>query len=226
MTITSGFWAPRREINVTRSIPTMHDLLEANGRMNNFRRLVGKSSAAQSGPVFSDSDVYKWTEAVGFVLQSGDRPALRATADKIIDEVIAVQEHPSLKLIACGSSGPFMATYLEWDREVLKQCYDYVDGLSLHRYFGNNERDTGGDTSKYLVMNLSMERQIAETVAVCDLVRGHKRSPNKLWLSFDEWNVWYRTTKGGCGRWPPAGSAASAGRSVQPGRRASGRGTD
>jgi alpha-N-arabinofuranosidase len=103
---------------------------------------------------------------------------------------------PSLKLIACGSSGPFMPTYLDWDREVLEQCYDYVDGLSLHRYFGNNERDTGRDTSKYLAMNLSMERQIAETVAVCDLVRGRKRSPKKLWLSFDEWNVWYRTTGG------------------------------
>jgi alpha-L-arabinofuranosidase len=103
---------------------------------------------------------------------------------------------PSLKLIACGSSGPFMPTYLEWDREVLEQCYEYVDGLSLHRYFGNNGRDTGGDTSKYLALNLSMERQIAETVAVCDLVRGHKRSPKKLWLSFDEWNVWYRTNTG------------------------------
>jgi alpha-N-arabinofuranosidase len=102
----------------------------------------------------------------------------------------------SLKLIACGSSGPFMPTYLEWDREVLEQCYQYVDGLSLHRYFGNNERDTGGDSSKYLAMNLSMERQIAETIAVCDLVRGHKRSPKKLWLSFDEWNVWYRSNTG------------------------------
>jgi alpha-N-arabinofuranosidase len=102
----------------------------------------------------------------------------------------------SLMLIACGSSGPFMPTYLEWDREVLEKCYDYVDGLSLHRYFGNNQRDTGGDTSEYLAMNLSMEKQIAETVAVCDLVRGHKRSPKKLWLSFDEWNVWYRTTSG------------------------------
>ena len=103
---------------------------------------------------------------------------------------------PSLKLIACGSSGPLMPTYLEWDREVLEQCYQYVDGLSLHRYFGNNDRDSGGDTSKYLALNLSMERQIAETIAVCDLVRGHKRSPKKLWLSFDEWNVWYRTNTG------------------------------
>jgi DUF1680 family protein len=93
VTIQSGFWAQRREINVTRSIPTMHDLLEANGRMNNFRRLVGKSSAAQSGPVYSDSDVYKWTEGAGFALQSGDRPELRASADKMIAEVVAVQEH-------------------------------------------------------------------------------------------------------------------------------------
>ena len=45
-------------------------------------------------------------------------------------------------------------------------------------------------------MNLSMEKQIAETVAVCDMVRGHKRSPKKLWLSFDEWNVWYRARSG------------------------------
>src|SRR5947199_4308885 len=45
-------------------------------------------------------------------------------------------------------------------------------------------------------MNLSMEQQIAETVAVCDLVRGHKRAPKQLWLSFDEWNVWYRARRG------------------------------
>ena len=103
---------------------------------------------------------------------------------------------PSLKLIACGSSHPLMPTYLEWDREVLEQCYEHVDGLSLHRYFGNIPEETGGDSTKYLAMNLSMERQIAESLAVCDLVRGHKRSPKKLWLSFDEWNVWYRARSG------------------------------
>ncbi len=92
VTIQSGFWGARREINVTKSIPTMHDLLEVNGRMDNFRRLVGKSNAPQRGPVYSDSDVYKWTEAVGFVLQSGDRADLRASAEKAITEVVAAQE--------------------------------------------------------------------------------------------------------------------------------------
>jgi alpha-L-arabinofuranosidase len=103
---------------------------------------------------------------------------------------------PSLNLIACGSSGPGMPTYLEWDREVLEQCYEYVDALSLHRYIGNTAEETGNDSSKFVAMNLSMEKQIAETLAVVDLVRGHKRSPKKLWLSFDEWNVWYRVRSG------------------------------
>ena len=109
VTIRSGFWAQRRETNVSRSIPTMHDLLEAHGRMNNFRRLVGKSDAPQIGPVFSDSDVYKWTEAVGFVLQSGDVPGLRQSAEQAIDEVVAVQE----------PSG-YLNTYFQGDKAALR----------------------------------------------------------------------------------------------------------
>src|SRR5438552_4335020 len=92
VTITEGFWGTRRETNVKKSIPSMEKLLEANGRMNNYLRLAGKSDAQQSGPVYSDSDVYKWTEAVGFQLQSGDPPGLRALAGKIIREIVTVQE--------------------------------------------------------------------------------------------------------------------------------------
>jgi len=92
VTIETGFWAQRREVNVSKSIPSMEKLLEANGRMDNFRRLTGKSTAAQRGPVYSDSDVYKWTEAAGFALQSGDRPELRAAVDKITKDVIAAQQ--------------------------------------------------------------------------------------------------------------------------------------
>ena len=101
-----------------------------------------------------------------------------------------------LTLVACGSSGPGMNTYLEWDRTVLEQCYPYVDAISLHRYFSNEGAETGGDSSKFLALNLSMERQIAEVASVCDFVRGRLKSPKKLWLSFDEWNVWYRARSG------------------------------
>jgi alpha-N-arabinofuranosidase len=103
---------------------------------------------------------------------------------------------PDLQLIACGSSGTFMPTYLVWDREVLEECYDQVDGLSLHAYYGNTKELSGNSTARYLAMNLDMDRHIHEVAAVCDYVRGLQRSSKRLWLSFDEWNVWYRARDG------------------------------
>jgi alpha-N-arabinofuranosidase len=122
----------------------------------------------------------------------------RAYGAKALDaakQMRVIDPDPNLKLIACGSSGPFMPTYLEWDREVLEECYDQADGISLHRYWGNDE-ETGHDSQKYVAMNLAMDRQIEEIIAVCDIVRGEKRSPKTLHLSFDEWNVWYRARSG------------------------------
>lgn len=54
--------------------------------------LAGRSAAPQKGPVFSDSDIYKWTEAAGFALQTNDHPELRNKTDAMIREVVAVQE--------------------------------------------------------------------------------------------------------------------------------------
>jgi alpha-N-arabinofuranosidase len=83
-----------------------------------------------------------------------------------------------------------------WDREVLEECYDQVDGISLHNYYGNTPELTGNDSGRYLAMNLDMERQIQEIAAVCDYVQGLRKSPKRIWLSFDEWNVWYRARGG------------------------------
>src|SRR6188768_681618 len=99
---------------------------------------------------------------------------------------------PDVQLIACGSSNTILPTYLKWDREVLEECYDMVDGISLHNYFGNTPELAGGRSERFLAQNLDMERQIQEITAVADYVQGLYRSPKKLWLSFDEWNVWYR----------------------------------
>jgi len=92
VTIQEGFWSSRRAANVNTSIPSMGKLLESNGRMDNFRRLIGKSDAPQRGPVYSDSDIYKWWEAIGFALQSGDNPALRAMVENTAKDVMAAQQ--------------------------------------------------------------------------------------------------------------------------------------
>ena len=71
-----------------------------------------------------------------------------------------------------------------------------VDGLSLHAYYGNTQPLTGNNVGRYLAMNLDMDRQIRESAAVCDYVQGLRKSSKRLWLSFDEWNVWYRARSG------------------------------
>ena len=112
VTIEEGFWSKRRTTNVRSSIPTMHDQLIAHGRMDNFLRLVGKSSEPQKGPVYSDSDIYKWLEGAAFALQAGEHPELRATADAMIRNVVAVQE----------PSG-YLNTYFVEDRKPLRMQY-------------------------------------------------------------------------------------------------------
>ena len=125
-----------------------------------------------------------------------------------------------LQLIACGSSNTNMPTYLVWDREVLEECYDQVDAISLHNYYGNTEALSGNKTSRYLAMNLDMERQILEIGAVCDYVQGLQKSPKRLWLSFDEWNVWYRARRGAAVDGNRALCTEAARRGVQPRGRA------
>jgi DUF1680 family protein len=92
VTIETGFWSKRRAINVESSIPSMRQQLLDHGRMDNFLRLEGKSQVPQKGPVFSDSDIYKWMEAAAFAMQSQPLPDLRSQTEAMIREVVAVQE--------------------------------------------------------------------------------------------------------------------------------------
>jgi len=111
--IQDGFWSHRRKTNLTSSIPSMHDELVAHGRMDNFLRLAGKSSAPQLGPVYSDSDIYKWTEAVGFAMQTSDQPQLRKITDEMIGQVVAIQEPDG-----------YLNTYFDGDKKPLRMLYE------------------------------------------------------------------------------------------------------
>lgn len=96
---------------------------------------------------------------------------------------------PSIELVACGSSGSDMPTFGEWERTVLDHTYDYVDYLSLHCYFGNKAKNT----ENYLARAEEMDSFIKKTAAICDEIKAKKGSDKTINLSFDEWNVWYRT---------------------------------
>lgn len=97
---------------------------------------------------------------------------------------------PTIELVACGSSSEGMPTFGDWELTMLDECYENVDYVSLHRYFGNPSNDTPG----FLAGTMNIESFIHTVVAICDAVKGKKRSQKTLNLSFDEWNVWYHSS--------------------------------
>src|SRR5713226_426066 len=67
-----------------------------------------------------------------------DHYAIRAQqAAKLMKDV-----DRSIEVVACGSSGIGLDTYMDWDRQVLEHMGDQADYISLHRYVGNREHDT------------------------------------------------------------------------------------
>jgi alpha-N-arabinofuranosidase len=99
---------------------------------------------------------------------------------------------PEIELVACGSCTTGLPTYMEWDRTVLQHIGPYAEYVSLHRYVGNEN----ADTSDYLAVTGSIDRQIEEMDAVCRYVQARLRARKRHYLCFDEWNVWYRKRDG------------------------------
>ncbi|RTE10716.1 alpha-N-arabinofuranosidase [Paenibacillus whitsoniae] len=96
---------------------------------------------------------------------------------------------PTLELVACGSSNLNMATFPDWEATVLDHTYNHVEYLSMHQYYGNSD----DDTRTFLARSVEMDDFIRTLVATCDFVKAKKRSKKTMYLSFDEWNVWYHS---------------------------------
>jgi uncharacterized protein len=92
-----GFWASRRRVTTERSLPTMLQLLEEHGVVDNFRRLAGHPELPRKGPLYTDSDLYKWIEAASWALASNetadaDKQKFRSQIDRLISAIAAAQE--------------------------------------------------------------------------------------------------------------------------------------
>ncbi len=99
---------------------------------------------------------------------------------------------PSIKLILCGSSSIIMPTFPEWDRVALEWAWDQVDYHSLHYYASNKTEDT----DSYLALAVELESFIDTLTGVLRYVKAKRRSKHDVYLSWDEWNVWYRARSG------------------------------
>ena len=95
---------------------------------------------------------------------------------------------PEIELVVCGSATSNQPTYPSWDRTVLEYTYDNVDFISLHRYYEDK-----GNKDDFLASHVDMNRFIKTVCGTADYVKALKRSKKTMYLSFDEWNVWYQS---------------------------------
>jgi DUF1680 family protein len=84
--IDDEFWNSWLETNRETTIEHQYDQLETGGCLNNFRRVRDGEEEGFEGPMFIDSDAYKWLESASYVLASHDDPEL----DRRVEEVVSL----------------------------------------------------------------------------------------------------------------------------------------
>lgn len=96
---------------------------------------------------------------------------------------------PNLKLIAAGSSNYNNGIdWIGWNRTVLDFLKAHVDYLSLHMYVGNPQNNFG----EFLASSMTLQDRIKTTEGVINAALSGQPRDRKIYIAWDEWNVWYR----------------------------------
>ncbi len=95
---------------------------------------------------------------------------------------------PNIKLIAAGSSN-FSAgsDWTGWNRTVLEFLKNHADYVSLHIYVGNPQNDY----ADFVASSLELASRLKTAEGIIDAALSGVRN-RKIYIAWDEWNVWYR----------------------------------
>jgi len=130
--LADRFWAPRLDQLRTTTLPAIWARLDAQGVVDNFRRLAGGASAPRRAMHFADSDLYKWMEAAAI---AGGADGL----DEVIDLVERVQQPDGYVSTYYGQAGlPERYTDLTFGHE--QYCIGHLieAAVSHHRATGSD----------------------------------------------------------------------------------------
>ncbi len=161
-----GFWSTRRRVTTERSLPTMLELLEEHGVVDNFRRLAGRTDLPRKGPVYSDSDLYKWIEAASWALASNEtsdaaKQKLRGDIESLTSHIVAAQD-PSgyLNTYFVGDKAHLRFTDLVHSHEDYCLGHLIQAGIAYYRATGNRTLlDAGIRFADYVVDNFGPSKR-------------------------------------------------------------------
>ncbi len=158
--VGEGFWTARRKAVTERSLPTMLALLEEHGVVDNFRRLSGRKNVPRRGPVYTDSDIYKWIEGASWAIASNetaeaDKQRFRSQIDSLISDIAAAQE-PSGYLNTFYVGDKVRLRFTELQRSHEDYCLGHLlqAGIAYYRATGNRSLlDIGIRFANYITDN-------------------------------------------------------------------------
>lgn len=94
---------------------------------------------------------------------------------------------PNAKLVVCGSASVNQPTFPEWDKTVCENLYNFADYLSVHQYYWWE-----GSDDDFYASYVQMDEYIKTIKGVMAYVKAKLRSKKDMYISFDEWNIWYQ----------------------------------
>jgi len=118
--ITEGFWADRQRINREATLGHIRSWLDREGWIANFDlAATGGLPAGRRGREFSDSEVYKYLEALAWELGRAPDPALEAEFRGLVVRIGAAQEPDGYLNTQFGRAGQQPRwSALEWGHEL------------------------------------------------------------------------------------------------------------
>jgi len=106
VTITGGFWGERQRVNSEATLPHIRSWLDREGWIDNFDLVAaGTEGAGRRGAVFSDSEIYKYLEAMAWDLRRRPDAARESEFRELVARVGAAQQPDGYLSTAFGSEG-------------------------------------------------------------------------------------------------------------------------
>ena len=137
--ITDGLWAVRAERNRSAAIPDGLRLLGEAKNLLNFEIAAGRAEGEPIGPIFADSDVYKWIE--GAAWEYGRRPDDQLLADimQVVELVQGAQHEDGYLNTVVPARDPERYTDLPLHHEFY--CFGHLmqAAVALSRAAGRTE---------------------------------------------------------------------------------------
>jgi DUF1680 family protein len=118
--ISGDFWGDRQTVNGRNTLAHIESRLDSEGWLGNFdRAAAGTLPEGRRGREFSDSEVYKYLEALAWEIGRTDDPALDARLRTVVGRVAAAQEPDGYLNTQFGRAGQGARwSDLEWGHEL------------------------------------------------------------------------------------------------------------